>query len=127
VRDEPLALAKMARRSPRATPPIAGLDRLGRDAHFLRGPPRAGVESVAADVPGADIMTVGIMAVVARHEREQVGACTRVAPAATGARGARLGNPGKLVSGRSAGRGARQLGEDHRGRALRRRPGGARA
>ena len=85
----------MACRSPDATPPIAGLDRLGRDAHFLRGAPRAGVEFIAADMSGANIMTVGIMAVVARLEREQTGACTGAAPAAVEARGARLGDPGK--------------------------------
>jgi DNA invertase Pin-like site-specific DNA recombinase len=48
---------------------IAKLDRLSRDAHFLLGMEKAGVDSVAADMPHANRLTVGIMAMVADEER----------------------------------------------------------
>ena len=48
---------------------IAKLDRLSRDAHFLLGLEKAGVDFVAADMPQANRLTVGIMAMVADEER----------------------------------------------------------
>ena len=44
---------------------IAKLDRLSRDAHFLLGLEKAGIDFVAADMPNANRLTVGIMAMVA--------------------------------------------------------------
>ena len=41
---------------------IARLNRLSRDAHFLLGLDKAGVDFVAADMPNANRLTVGIMA-----------------------------------------------------------------
>src|SRR5919107_4055060 len=41
---------------------IAKLDRLSRDAHFLLGLQKAGVRFVAADMPEANEILVGIMA-----------------------------------------------------------------
>src|ERR687889_1002084 len=41
---------------------IAKLDRLSRDAHFLLGLQKAGAQFVAADMPEANEMVVGIMA-----------------------------------------------------------------
>ena len=58
---------------------IAKLDRLSRDAHFLLGLEKAGVDFVAADMPSANRLTVSIMAVVAEEERRMVSARTKAA------------------------------------------------
>ena len=41
---------------------------LSRDAHFLLGLEKAGVDFVAADMPNANRLTVGIMAMVAERK-----------------------------------------------------------
>jgi DNA invertase Pin-like site-specific DNA recombinase len=61
---------------------IAKLDRLSRDAHFLLGLQKAGVSFVAADMPDANKLTVGIMALVAQQERQAISRRTREALAA---------------------------------------------
>jgi DNA invertase Pin-like site-specific DNA recombinase len=76
-----------------ATLIIAKLDRLSRDAHFLLGLQKAGVKFVAADMPEANEMVVGIMALVAQAERRMISTRTKEALQAAKARGKRLGQP----------------------------------
>lgn len=53
-----------------ATLIIAKLDRLSRNAAFLLTLRDSGVKFIAADMPDANELTVGIMALVAQQERE---------------------------------------------------------
>jgi DNA invertase Pin-like site-specific DNA recombinase len=70
---------------------IARLDRLARNAHFLLGLKEAGVEFVAVDMPDANHLTVGIMALVAEHTAKVISDNTKAALAAAKRRGVKLG------------------------------------
>jgi DNA invertase Pin-like site-specific DNA recombinase len=84
---------------------IAKLDRLSRDATFLLTLQDSGVRFVAADMPDANDLTVGIMALVARQERQAISRRTKEALAVAKARGVRLGNPNGAAAFRRAGKG----------------------
>ncbi|MDA8954863.1 recombinase family protein [Planktomarina temperata] len=70
---------------------VARLDRLARDAEFLLKLNSSSVDFVAVDMPEANRMTVGIMALVAEQERDAISIRVKGAAAAAKARGRQLG------------------------------------
>lgn len=84
---------------------IAKLDRLSRNAAFLLALRDSGVKFIAADMPDANELTVGIMALVAQQEREAISKRTKEALDAAKRRGQVLGNPNGAAALRKAGKG----------------------
>jgi DNA invertase Pin-like site-specific DNA recombinase len=80
-----------------ATLLIAKLDRLSRDAAFVMTLKNTGVVFVCCDMPEANTLTIGIMAVMAQHEREMIAKRTREGLQAAKARGVVLGNPSHMT------------------------------
>nr|WP_244867910.1 recombinase family protein [Vannielia litorea] len=103
--DQALTLARLTG----ATLVIAKLDRLSRNAAFLLTLRDSGVRFLAVDMPEANDLTVGIMALVAQQEREAISRRTKEALAAAKARGVKLGNPNGAAALRRAGEGGAAL------------------
>ena len=92
-----------------ATLVIAKLDRLSRNAAFLLTLRDSGVKFAAVDLPEANDLTVGIMALVAQQEREAISKRTKEALTVARARGVRLGNPNGIEAIQRAGKGGAPL------------------
>lgn len=92
-KNDRLELAKaitFAKRS-KATLVIAKLDRLARNVAFVANLMETHVQFVSCDLPGANSMTVHVMAAVAENEAKAISQRTKDALAAAKARGVKLG------------------------------------
>lgn len=79
-----------------ATLLIAKLDRLSRNAAFIFTLRDTHVKFTCTDMPMANSLTIGIMAVMAQDERERISQRTRAALAELKKRGKTLGTPENL-------------------------------
>ena len=95
-----------------ATLAVAKLDRPSRNAAFLLTLQGSGVCFIAADMPQANDLTVGITALVAQREREAIARSTRAALAAAKARGDEAGQPERCRCAASRRRGRRCAADD---------------
>lgn len=81
-----------------ATLLIAKLDRLSRNKAFLFSMMESKAKFVCADMPEANEMTLGFMALIADYEGKAISTRTKAALAAAKARGVKLGNIGNLTN-----------------------------
>lgn len=89
-----IALAK----SKKAILVIAKLDRLSRNAAFLLQLQDSRIDFVCCDMPQADPLSIGILALLAQRERQLISERTRAGMAVAKARGAQIGNPNPAAS-----------------------------
>lgn len=83
---------------------VAKLDRLSRDAAFLLTLQKASVPICFADMPQADRLVIGVMAMLAEWEREQISKRTKAALAIAKQRGRNVGGDrGNLAAVRARG------------------------
>lgn len=76
---------------------IAKLDRLSRNVSFIYMLQDSKVDFVCCDLPDANSLTIGIMAVLAQDERERISHRTKVTLAELKAKGVKLGSPQNLT------------------------------
>jgi len=80
-----------------ATLVIAKLDRLSRNAQFIFSLKDSSIDFIACDIPEANTLTIGIMALLAQQERELISERTKSALLALKQRGVKLGTPANLT------------------------------
>jgi len=88
-----LAAAIQTAKSKKAILVIAKLDRLSRNAAFLLQLQDSRVDFVCCDMPNADPLSIGIIALLAQRERQLISERTTAGLAVAKQRGAALGNP----------------------------------
>lgn len=76
---------------------IAKLDRLSRNAAFIFTLRDSKVNFICCDMPNANSVTIGIMAVLAQDERERISQRTKAALQEVKKRGIKLGSPFNLT------------------------------
>lgn len=76
---------------------IAKLDRLSRNAAFIFTLRDANIDFTCCDMPQANSVTIGIMAVLAQDERERISHRTKVALQELKRKGKQLGTPNNLT------------------------------
>lgn len=81
-----------------ATLLIAKLDRLSRNASFIFTLKDAKIDFVCCDMPNANTVTIGIMAVLAQDERERISHRTKSALAELKSKGEKLGSPENMTA-----------------------------
>jgi DNA invertase Pin-like site-specific DNA recombinase len=76
---------------------IAKLDRLSRNASFIFTLRDAKIDFLCCDMPNANSVTIGIMAVLAQDERERISHRTKSALSELKLKGVKLGSPQNLT------------------------------
>lgn len=77
---------------------IAKLDRLSRNLTFISQLRDSEIEFICCDMPNANKLTIGMMAVIAQEEREMISKRTKDALKAKKDRGISLGNPSNILN-----------------------------